>query len=202
MAAVTVTRLAKFVYSSIAPKQQIVQVHLWTDSQIVLHWIHKGNSAKPFISNHVQEICETFPPANWSYIPSADNPADLLTRDLSANQLRTSHLWIHGPNQLPTQSDWPTWTRIPVLCLQADKNPEPEPTDDVTESTEVHNILSIADLPWHSSIHRVLAVMLLGGFIMYKGTNPSGVVLYQVKNSQMDIDVLSKVYSIQLTRKS
>jgi len=34
MAAVTATRLAKFVYSVVP---HIQQVHFWTDSQIVLH---------------------------------------------------------------------------------------------------------------------------------------------------------------------
>ena len=47
MAAVTTTRLAKFVYSSITPKQPIVQVHFWTDSQIVLHWIPIPNPLLP-----------------------------------------------------------------------------------------------------------------------------------------------------------
>ena len=60
MAAVTATRLAKFVYSSIIHNRQDVPVHFWTDSQTVLHWIHKTNS-KLFIAHRVNEICETFP---------------------------------------------------------------------------------------------------------------------------------------------
>jgi len=94
MVAITATRLAKFVYSSIAPKQQIVQVHLWTNSQTILHWMQKGNNAKPFISNHVQEICETFPPANWLLYPQ-------LTTQLTYLHLPIkSYLWTHGPHWL------------------------------------------------------------------------------------------------------
>ena len=53
MAAVTATRLAMFVYTSITTKQPIGLVHFWTDSQIVLHWINKGNNPKPFITHHI-----------------------------------------------------------------------------------------------------------------------------------------------------
>ena len=79
MAAVTATRLAEFVCSSIPLDMQRVRVYFWTDSQIVLHWVHKGTNTKPFISHRVKEICEAFPTATWSFTPSADNPADLLT---------------------------------------------------------------------------------------------------------------------------
>ena len=58
MAAITATRLAKFVYSAIP---HIQQVHFWTDSQIVLHRVHKGTHSKPFIDHHVREISEAFP---------------------------------------------------------------------------------------------------------------------------------------------
>ena len=155
MAAVTATRLAKFVYSSIAPRQPILCVHFWTDSQIVLYWIHKSNKTQPFVSNRVQEIRESFSTAKWSFTPSGDNPADLLNRGLSTSQLRTSHLWTHGPYWLLTQADWPAWTPTPVLCLQSEE--EPEPPKNTTEPTESHSTLSIIDLSRYSSIHRVLS---------------------------------------------
>ena len=72
--------------------------------------------------------------------------------------MRTSHLWAHGPHWLLTQSDWPTWTPTPVLCLQAEEDPESEPARNAAESTEDHNILSIIDLSRYSHIHKVLTV--------------------------------------------
>ena len=159
MAAVVATRLAKFVYSSITSKQPIVQVHFWTDSQIVLHWIHKGSNPKPFITHRIQEICEAFSATHWSFTPSADNPADLLTRGVSTNQLRTFHLWTQGPRWLLTQSDWPTWTLTPVLCLQAEKDIEPESSTGRAESTESRNsILRLIDISQYSCIHRLLTI--------------------------------------------
>ena len=145
MEAVTATRLAKFVYSAVP---HIQQVHFWTDSQIVLHWIHKGTNSKPFIDHRVREICETFPTVNWYFTPSGDNPADLLTRGISTNQIRVSHLWTQGPHWLPTKSDWPTWTPTSVLHLQAEGDVEPEAihTTELTTTDSHTGILSVIDV--------------------------------------------------------
>ena len=56
-------------------------VTLWTDSNVVLHWLKMPVTCfKPFASTRVQEISETFtgtPP--FRYVKSALNPADALT---------------------------------------------------------------------------------------------------------------------------
>ena len=111
MAAVMGTRLAKFIQSSLTPHSHDspIRIHLWTDSQIVLHWINKNNSSKTFVSHRVMEIIKSFPISMWSYTPSADNPADLLTRGVSTQQLLSSELWLHGPHWLSNESNWPTW---------------------------------------------------------------------------------------------
>ena len=49
-------------------------------------------SSKPFIEQRVTEIANFFPPAKWPLAPKSDNPADLLTRGLSTQQLLTSQL--------------------------------------------------------------------------------------------------------------
>ena len=100
MAAVMGTRSAKFIQSSLTPHSHDspIRIHLWTDSQIVLHWINKNNSSKTFVSHRVMEIIKSFPISMWSYTPSADNPADLLTRGVSTQQLLSSELWLTGPH--------------------------------------------------------------------------------------------------------
>ena len=101
MAAVMATRLVRFVKSAVhlQSDDSFSHIHMWTDSQIVLHWIYKShNHSKPFISHHVTEIIGAFPANSWSFTPSGDNPADLLTRGISAQQLFSSELWLHGPH--------------------------------------------------------------------------------------------------------
>ena len=69
-------------------------VQLWSDSQIVLHWIASHKPLQAFITNRVEEIRTTS--TCWKYCPSADNPAD---QGITAEQLRSSDLWYivqHG----------------------------------------------------------------------------------------------------------
>ena len=83
MAAVTGVRLANFVITSMMSKFASYSMFLWSDSQIVLHWIHHlklSTQSKPFIANRIQEIRDSFPVKHWTYVPTANNPADLLTR--------------------------------------------------------------------------------------------------------------------------
>lgn len=156
MAAVTATRLTKFVCSSI-PHEKQLRVYCWTDSQIVLHWIQKGTNPKPFITR-VNEICEAFPAAMWSFTPSADNPAYLLTRGLSTDQLKSSRLWTQGPDWLLDRSAWPTWTPTSILHTQAeeDDSPSTPPVEDTTESEPC--ILSIVNMSRYSNIYRLSTV--------------------------------------------
>ena len=93
IAAVTGVRLANFVITSMMSKFASYSTFLWSDSQIVLHWIHHvhlklSTQSKPFIANRIQEITDLFPVKHWTYVPTADNPADLLTRGSSTQQLR------------------------------------------------------------------------------------------------------------------
>ena len=160
MAAVTATRLTEFVCSSIPHDKQRVRVHFWTDSQIALHWIHKGTNCKPFISHRVKEIREAFPTATWSFTPSGDNPADLLTRGVSADQLKSSILWTCGPDWLLDRSTWPTWTPTSTLHLQAEEEAPPTPVTQHTEDSPESEpcVLSSVDISRYSNINRLLAV--------------------------------------------
>ena len=65
-----------------------VQYTCYTDSQIALCWIQsKADRWKPFVSNRVREIQGLTDPACWSYCPGSENPADLVSRGLHAQEL-------------------------------------------------------------------------------------------------------------------
>ena len=96
MVAVIATRLAKFVIHALPSTVTDITTHLWTDSQITLHWIYdlkQSISSKHFIGNRVAEITESFPANTWRYVPTSHNPADLLTKDISTHQLKTPDSW-------------------------------------------------------------------------------------------------------------
>ena len=93
-------RLLRFVQTALNLSDKIT-FRCWSDSQVVLSWI-KGdaNKWKPFVANRVREIQELTPPSCWFHCVGKDNPADLITRGVSAKQLMTATQWLNGPHWL------------------------------------------------------------------------------------------------------
>ena len=99
-------RLLKFVISSYADKLNITGKFMWCDSQIALHWLKNDKNKPLYVIHRVDEIKELTPTTTIRYVPTTDNPADLVTRGLTAAQLNKSTLWWEGPQWLTT-GQWP-----------------------------------------------------------------------------------------------
>ena len=56
MAAVSTSRVEKFVQTSLSPSNTPIPVRLWTDSQIMLHWLQNGSLAQLFVNQRINEI--------------------------------------------------------------------------------------------------------------------------------------------------
>ena len=81
------------------------QLHGWTDSTLVLSWLQEiPRSWNTFIANRVQAIQDTLNLKHWKHVPSEDNPADLATRRVSADQLDSVAPWRNGPRWLGSLS--------------------------------------------------------------------------------------------------
>ena len=75
-----------------------VQCWCWTDSAVALAWIQSDPYQwKPFVGNRVAEIQDLISPTQWRHCPGKDNPADLVTRGISAEELLNSQFWLKGP---------------------------------------------------------------------------------------------------------
>ncbi|KAL7743508.1 hypothetical protein ACLKA6_018643 [Drosophila palustris] len=81
----------------------------WSDSMITLGWIRSGSARlKTFVANRINKILELTEDRQWRHIASEDNPADLLSRGMSATKLADCALWWHGPPWLKSaQTEWP-----------------------------------------------------------------------------------------------
>lgn len=82
--------------------------YLWSDSSITLAWL-KGDISrwKTFVANRVTEIISLTNKLDWHHVRSHENPADILTRGLSASSLKASKLWWHGPDWLEhPKAEW------------------------------------------------------------------------------------------------
>ena len=61
-------------------------------------WIKSEPSKwKAFVGNRVSEIQEITSPSKWYHCSGKENPADLLTRGILAQELISSKMWLNGP---------------------------------------------------------------------------------------------------------
>ena len=92
LGALLVARLLVFVQKALG-----LPFSCFTDSTIVLGWIKADRSKwKQFVDNRVIEIHSLTNPSNWNHCEGKSNPADLLTRGITAAELTESKFWIHG----------------------------------------------------------------------------------------------------------
>ena len=132
MAALICTRLAHFISGALKSRFPNLIIKMWSDSEIVLHWLYSTKPLKQFLANRTQEIKKLFPVTVWNHCPTHDNPADLLTRGINTTHLHASSLWKHGPQWLPFEKQWPSWTHLKILHLQLSDPTEMDNTDTVT----------------------------------------------------------------------
>ena len=69
MAALVRTQLTHFVLGTIPTCDP--PTFLWSDSQIVLHWINNQKPLPAFVSHSITEMKSLLPNATWNYCPTA-----------------------------------------------------------------------------------------------------------------------------------
>jgi len=146
MAALTATHLAKFIIDSLQLYNN--SIFIWSDSQIALYWIHSKKSLPQFVSSRVSEIHSTLPSASWRFCSTDDNPADLLTRGITYDQLQSSMMWLNGPPWLPSEGLWPEWKptdTLHVSLVEAEEAAPPAtPNNAPIEDTGLHRIIDVS----------------------------------------------------------
>ena len=81
----------------------------WTDSEVCLHWLNmSAKSFKAFVAHRVGEIQNYSEPRQWQHVPGVENPADIGTRPVTAEELKDRSLWWNGPEFLKQEvQHWP-----------------------------------------------------------------------------------------------
>jgi len=87
----------------------VTEIHAWSDSAIVLCWLRKSQSTlKQFVHNRVKTIQQLIPTAQLRHISTRENPADLLSKGMTAQDLVECRLWCEGPSWINKPSSaWP-----------------------------------------------------------------------------------------------
>ncbi|CAG2241823.1 unnamed protein product [Mytilus edulis] len=155
MAAVIGARLAKHLQSTL----ECENITFWSDSQIVLHWLKSTKTLKRFIQNRVNEINELTTSWEWKYCPTSDNPADLVTRGITAEQYTNSKLWIKGPHWLTDSSTYPKSTSIDTsLSVLLTENESTCISQSKDDSVCQFGINFIIDIERYSSYQKLLRI--------------------------------------------
>ena len=106
-AAVLGLRLSEEVSKTL--KIPISCITFWSDSMNVLWWVRNNSrNFKPYVSNRIGEIQTNSKPEQWRYVPTQLNPADCVTRGLTAVELLNKTIWLNGPEFLQDcEKKWP-----------------------------------------------------------------------------------------------
>ncbi|XP_035988947.1 uncharacterized protein LOC118561130 [Fundulus heteroclitus] len=82
----------------------------WTDSTAVIKYLNSETTRfKTFVANRITAILQHSQPCQWRYVNSSSNPADFVSRGLTAESLLLCGDWLSGPSFLLQTSDlWPT----------------------------------------------------------------------------------------------
>ena len=75
--------LLVFVVSAVKQLED-KEVVIWNDSKAALSWCSQESITDTFVHRRVVDIRDRCPTATIKYIQSAENPADILTRDITA----------------------------------------------------------------------------------------------------------------------
>ena len=88
---------------------KLTDVGFWCDSMNVLWWIRgRGRQFKPFVANRIGEIQRHTDPEQWQYVSTNVNPADHLSRGMTAAKLIEETSWWKGPAFLyEPETCWP-----------------------------------------------------------------------------------------------
>ncbi|XP_058128539.1 uncharacterized protein LOC131292818, partial [Anopheles ziemanni] len=84
--------------------------HFWSDSTVVLQWLQApARTWKTYVANRVAKIQDATQGSRWRHVSGSDNPADIVSRGCSVDELISDQRWQNGPAWLRApKSTWPS----------------------------------------------------------------------------------------------
>ena len=107
LAALLATRLGNYVAEALdVPKNKM---HFFSDSLVNLMRIQASSPRiyKTWVAARITEINASSQKQNWHFCPGTSNPADIVSRGCSAEELIASDSWWKGPPWLTKRDEWP-----------------------------------------------------------------------------------------------
>lgn len=121
MAAVTGVRMSALITDAIKAQlerwSEDIKEIFWTDSTTVLRYIQNTKTRfHTFVANRLAIIHDSTTPSQWRYVPSAENPADDVSRGSQSSR------WLSGPEFLSKTEDY--WPVLPGPLQLSQNDPE------------------------------------------------------------------------------
>ncbi|XP_073835822.1 uncharacterized protein [Musca autumnalis] len=126
----------------------VSSLHFWTNSKIVLQWLKLHSSTlNCFVANRISKLQEDTRNVFWRHVPTKSNPADIVSRGCSAQELSNT-IWFLGPSFLQEDvSNWPGTEEEFTLDV-----PKPQPVKRMSSRTFSISILHIIKCPVDRSL--------------------------------------------------
>ena len=107
-------------------KVHVENIYIATDSQVVLSWLLADivKTKNGFACNRIKDCHKMFGDLQkqfnikiqYKYVPTKENPGDLLTRGLSLQSFKENlNFWLYGPNWIQDQNV--VWPNAELKCL-------------------------------------------------------------------------------------
>ncbi|EFO85454.1 hypothetical protein CRE_09915 [Caenorhabditis remanei] len=81
--------------------------YVWSDSLCSVDQLATNKASTTFSRNRLRKIKELLPSGIFSHVPGKNNPADLVSRGCSLQELHSNELWWKGPPFLQSQDPLP-----------------------------------------------------------------------------------------------
>ena len=90
-------KLANSIRNELQSILHIERIQLWCDSTCVLGWVYNPRTRNVFVDNRVRAI-KGIEGVTVSYVPTEYNPADVLSRGCTVEELHNHAIWRSGPD--------------------------------------------------------------------------------------------------------
>ena len=128
------------------PQLRDKEVFIWNDSKAALSWCTQVEIKDTYVHNRVTNIRERCPTATIKYVASAENPADVITRDITARDLHQCRLWWKAPDWIVDREAWPTTEEVynlhPQIVPQHNNIVGPDQEDPSRQDNQTFHMFS------------------------------------------------------------
>lgn len=145
LACLLLSQMLDHIYNILKNKLNINNCFAYSDSEVALAWMKiESYKLQTFVAHRVEKIQELSKNLIWNYVPSKENPADLISRGCYPKELLSNNDWIQGPIWL--QSPIEHWPNSLLPIFKEDSLPELKKSilicDTFQENDLLENILT------------------------------------------------------------